>query len=131
MLGTGVHRDVDMSLDLVVGPPNAGRAGAIRRRFGAALDRDPVLVVPTRDDVDRFERELSADGAAVGGSVWTFPALFEDVARAAGVEHPPRLGESQRRWLVRAAVRDAGVRILRRSARSAGFASAMDRLIDE
>src|SRR6266511_2166730 len=131
MLETNADRDADMSLSLIVGPPNAGRAGAIRKRFMDALDRDPVLVVPTRDDVDRFERELAEGGAVVGGSVWTFPALFDEVAHATGVGHPPRLGDSQRRWLVRAAIRDAPVRILRASARSAGFASAMDRLIDD
>ena len=47
-----------MSLSLIVGPPNSGRAGEIRARLEAALDRDPVLVVPTLDDADRFEREL-------------------------------------------------------------------------
>ena len=62
-----------MSLSLVVGPPNAGRAGAILRRFGEALDHDPLLVVPTRDDVDRFERELVAGRRRVlGGSIGTF-----------------------------------------------------------
>jgi ATP-dependent helicase/DNAse subunit B len=131
MLGSSADPDADMTLNLVVGPPNAGRAGTLRQRFTDALDRDPVLVVPTRDDVDRFERELSAGGGLVGGSVWTFPALFEDVARATGVEHPPRLGDSQRRWLMRAATRDADLRILRASARSPGFAPAMDRLIDD
>ena len=49
-----------MSLELIVGPPNSGRAGAVLDRFGAALERDPLLVVPTSDDVDRFERELCA-----------------------------------------------------------------------
>src|SRR5215218_377418 len=131
MLGRSAYRDAGMTLNLVVGPPNAGRAGAIRRRFAAALASDPVLVVPTRDDVDRFERELSEDGGVAGGSVWTFPALFDEVASATGVDHPPRLGDAQRRRLVRVATRDADVRILRASARSAGFAPAMDRLIDD
>jgi ATP-dependent helicase/DNAse subunit B len=120
-----------MSLSLIVGPPNAGRAGAIRRRFTEALDREPILVVPTRDDVERFERELSEGGGIVGGSVGTFPALFEEVARATGVDLPPRLTDAQRQWLIRAAVREAGVGALRASAASAGFASAMERLLGE
>ena len=120
-----------MSLGLVVGPPNAGRAGAILRRFEAALDRDPLLVVPTRDDVDRFERELSSDGGTLGGTVTTFPALFEEVAAATGVELPPQLGDAQRLWLVREAIRDADIPILRASAGSPGFAPAMDRLLGE
>jgi ATP-dependent helicase/DNAse subunit B len=120
-----------MSLSLVVGPPNAGRAGAIRRRFLDAIDANPVLVVPTRDDVDRFERELSEDGGVVGGSVGTFPALFEDIARATGIDLPARLSDSQRLWLVRAAVGEAGVGALRASAASPGFAPAMERLLGE
>ena len=120
-----------LTLDLIVGPPNAGRAGAIRRRFAEALGRDPILVVPTRDDVDRFERELSGDGGLVGGSVDTFPALFEDVARATGAGLPPRLSDAQRLWLVREAVGRAGVSALRASAESPGFAPAMERLLGE
>ena len=55
-----------MSLSLIVGPPNSGRAGEIRARLEAALDRDPVLVVPTLDDADRFERELCRGGRRRG-----------------------------------------------------------------
>ena len=40
-----------MPLLLLHGPLNSGRAGLIRERFLAALGRDPVLVVPTLDDV--------------------------------------------------------------------------------
>jgi ATP-dependent helicase/DNAse subunit B len=119
------------SLNLIVGPPNAGRAGAIRRRFTEALDHDPILVVPTRDDVDRFERELSEDAGLVGGSVGTFPALFEDVARATGAGLPARLTEAQRLWLVREAVAEEGTGALRASAASPGFAPAMERLLGE
>jgi hypothetical protein len=49
-----------MPLEVIQGPPNSGRAGAILDRFRAVLDSDPVLVVPTGDDVATFERELSA-----------------------------------------------------------------------
>ncbi len=40
-----------MPLKLIHGPPNSGRAGLVRRAFLAARERDPVLVVPTVDDV--------------------------------------------------------------------------------
>ena len=43
-----------MPISVIVGPPNSGRAGAIRERLEAALDREPVLVVPTADDAARF-----------------------------------------------------------------------------
>ena len=44
-----------MSLRLITGAPNSGRAGAIRARIGELIERDPVLVVPNMEDVDRFE----------------------------------------------------------------------------
>jgi ATP-dependent helicase/DNAse subunit B len=121
-----------MPLALVVGPPNAGRAGAIRRRFTEVLDRDPVLVVPTRDDADRFERELvEASDVVVGGSVRTFQRLFEDVARSTGLDQAPVLTDAQRGWLVRRAIDDCDLRVLHASASSDGFAPAMDRLLDD
>ncbi len=49
-----------MPLKLIAGPPNSGRTGAVLERFRAAAGRDPVLVVPTGDDVERFERELTS-----------------------------------------------------------------------
>ena len=89
-----------MALSLIVGPPNSGRAGEIRRALSAALRDEPVLVVPTGDDVARFERELSrgdGGGAFLGASVRTFERLFEDVADAVGADVPPSLGIAQRR----------------------------------
>src|SRR5918999_4821170 len=100
-----------MSLALIVGPPNSGRAGEIRARLEAALDRDPVLVVPTFDDADRFERELCTrspgrggrDRAVVGASIQTFGGFSEEVARATGAMLRPLLSDTQRLALVRAA----------------------------
>jgi ATP-dependent helicase/DNAse subunit B len=125
MLGT-------MPLSLIAGPPNSGRAGEIRRRFTELIEADPVLVVPTRDDAERFEREL-CDGAeaVVGGSVRTFPWLFEDIARAAGAERARRLTAAQRLALVRWSVRVADLGLLRASAATPGFAPAAERLIGE
>src|SRR5436190_1448203 len=106
-----------MSLSLIVGPPNSGKAGEILARLGAQLERDPVLVVPTLDDADRFERELCrASGSAVlGVSIRTFRRLFEDVALATGTATPPSLTDAQRLHLVRRAVGQARPRILARS----------------
>src|SRR4029077_14649069 len=85
-----------MPLKLIHGPPNSGRAGLLRRRFVAVLERDPVLVVPNVDDVFAFERELCAEGAALGGAPMTFAALFRTVATAGGVPPGAELSPAQR-----------------------------------
>jgi ATP-dependent helicase/DNAse subunit B len=122
-----------MPLSLIHGPPNSGRAGLIRRRFTAALDRDPVLVVPTADDVYSFERELCAGGAALGGAVMTFGGLFRAVATAGGSPPEGELTAAQRLRTVSLAIaaRRGGLGPLRRSAARPGFALAFERLLDE
>src|SRR5436190_2978926 len=125
MLGT-------MSLSLIVGPPNSGRAGEIEARFEEALEHDPVLVVPTLDDVDRFERELCGDGRAlVGGTIATFRRLADEVAVSTGAELRPLLSAAQRLALIRATIRETDLRLLRGSAALPGFAPALERLIGE
>jgi RecB family exonuclease len=122
-----------MPLHLIHGPPNSGRAGLVRRRFVAALDRDPVLVVPTVDDVFAFERELCQQGAALGGAAMTFGALFRTVATAGGAPPGAELAPAQRLRTIEVAVatrlRQLGP--LRRSASRLGFARAFERLLDE
>ncbi|MDQ3724660.1 MAG: hypothetical protein M3335_02015, partial [Actinomycetota bacterium] len=80
-----------MPLKLIHGPPNSSKRGEVLRAFRDLLDRDPVLVVPTTDDVFSFEQELCAaggrGGAVLGGSAMTFGALFSTVTTAAGA--PP------------------------------------------
>ncbi len=122
-----------MGLQLIVGPPNSGRTGAILDRFTAVLGDDPLLVVPTSDDVDRFERELCGrPGSGLGGSVTSFPGLFGEVARVYGLGARGTLSRMQRVWLCRAAAReDRELRLLARSARSEGFAPALEGLISE
>ena len=121
-----------MSLQLIVGPPNSGRAGEILTRLRAALDRDPLLVVPTGDDIARFERDLCADGhAAIGATIRTFGSLTDEIALATAADVLPPLTAPQRLALVRAATAATPLRLLSRSARSTGFASALDLLIGE
>ncbi len=122
-----------MSLKLIHGPPNSGRAGLIRSRFGAALSHEPLLVVPNADDVFAFERELCEERATLGGSVMTFSGLFREVLRAGGRPPPTELGAAQRRRAVSIAIteRQAGLGPLRRSAARPGFAVALERLLDE
>src|SRR6478672_10599919 len=123
----------DMPLNLIHGPPNSGRAGLIRRRFAAALERDPVLVVPTVDDVFSFERELCESGAALGGAAMTFGALFRTVATVGGMPPGAELSAAQRLRAISAAVEAQMARLgpLRRSAERPGFPRALARLLDE
>ena len=117
---------------MIVGPPNSGRAGEVRRRIEAARDLDPVLVVPTGDDATRFERDLcEGAGAVLGTSIRTFASLTADVARAGAVAPAAALTPPQRLALTRAAVRATDLDQLRRSARRPGFAPALATLIGE
>ncbi len=122
-----------MPLKLIQGPPNSGRAGLIRRRFAAVLERDPVLVVPNVDDVFAFERELCAEGAQLGGAAMTFGAFFRTVATAGGVPPGAELSPAQRLRTIAVAVEARRGRLgpLRRSAARPGFARAFARLLDE
>jgi RecB family exonuclease len=120
-------------LKLIHGPPNSGRAGLVRRRFAAALDRDPILVVPNVDDVFAFERELCQEGAALGGAAMTFGALFRTVATAGGLPPGAELSPAQRLRTIAVAVEARLARLgpLRRSAARPGFPQAFSRLLDE
>jgi RecB family exonuclease len=120
-------------LKLIHGPPNSGKRGLILRGFAAALERDPVLVVPTVDDVFSFERELCREGAVLGGAAMTFGALFRTIATAAGAPPGSELTPAQRLRTIAVAVEAAGEQLgpLRRSASRPGFAAAFERLLDE
>lgn len=122
-----------MSLTVISGPPGSGREASILARFEALQDSDPVLVAPTGDDVDRLERELChrRTGGLLGGSVTSFPGLFEEVERATDSLGAPRLSRMQSVWLARAAARRTPLRQLRRSATREGFAPALAALISD
>src|SRR5262245_28455567 len=107
-----------MPLTLIHGPPNSGRADLVESLFRERLDRDPVLVLPTLDDVFRFERRLCETGGALGGSAMTFADLFREVAAATGAAATEVLTPAQRLAAVSAAVAARRRRLgpLRRSA---------------
>ena len=122
-----------MPLKLIYGPPNSGKRGEILRAFRGALDRDPVLVLPTTDDVFDFERELCGDGALLGGAAMTFGALFRTVVTAAGAPPGAELSPTQRLRAIAVAAEECRERLrpLRRSAGRPRFAAALERLFDE
>lgn len=122
-----------MPLKLIHGPPNSGKRGLILSAFAAAIDRDPILVVPNVDDVFDFERELCRGGAALGGTVTTFRGLIGTVARSTGASPAPSLTPAQRLRAVTVAVAESRGRLvpLRRSSTRAGFAASLSRLLEE
>jgi len=121
-----------MPLKLIHGPPNSGRADRIEALFREALDRNPVLVLPTLDDVFRFERSLCHAGAALGGAAMTFGELFREVARCTGAATQAEMTPAQRLAAVATGIaqRDA-LGPLRRSAARPGFAIPFERLLAE
>jgi ATP-dependent helicase/DNAse subunit B len=120
-----------MALTLLVGPANAGKVERLLDRYLAALDRDPILIVPNRPDVDWAERELLARSPALlGGWICTFPDLFARIAEG----HPQQrrvLSETQQVLALRAAVARTELNGLGESARSAGFVDALRDAIRE
>jgi ATP-dependent helicase/nuclease subunit B len=120
-----------MGLTLLAGPANAGKVALLLERYLDQLDREPILIVPNRPDVDRVERDLLArTGALLGGSIGTFDDLFRRIARGNGA-HRPLAGEAQRLLLVRRAVADAPLNGLGASARFGGFVDALASVLAE
>jgi len=67
-------------LSIVKGPPNSGRTELVRERFEARLRDDPVLVVPSTDDIFGWERRLTRSrGAFLGGKVVHFKDLVDEI----------------------------------------------------
>jgi PD-(D/E)XK nuclease superfamily len=119
-----------VGLSLVVGPANAGKVALLLDRYLEAIDRDPVLVVPTGADVEPVERDLlRRSGALLGGSVGTFDDVFESIARGeTGASARPargRIRPSQRRLLLARVVARGSLDGLAASARFPGFTTAL------
>jgi ATP-dependent helicase/DNAse subunit B len=121
-----------MGVKLIIGPPNSGRTGAVLDAFRAAAAHDPVLVVPTVDDVERFESELTRGGEAViGASVGTFDRLFALVMRAVDAPAGAPLTRTQRRRIAGEAVARTNLKLLAASASRPGFPAALEELFSE
>ncbi len=122
----------NVTLNVIAGPPNSGRTGAVLDRFREAMSRDPILVVPTVDDVERFEEELTRDGAPlVGATVCTFNRLFKLVASTIGVPVRPLLSPVESRRIAAEAVARTDLKRLAPSSRQPGFATALEELVSE
>jgi ATP-dependent helicase/DNAse subunit B len=73
-------------ITLITGPANAGKARVVLDGVHAWSRRgeDPLLVVPTRADVERYRRELAERGLVLGVRVERFEGLMREVIRRAG-----------------------------------------------
>lgn len=122
-----------MSLTLVTGPANAGKAGEVLGGYRARLDEEPILVVPAFRDVQHSQRELAAHGAVFGTRVVRFAWLFETVAERCGapVGRGRRASRVQRQLVVEHAIAGAGLEALAASAGRPGFVRAASRLMAE
>ena len=97
-----------MALTLLSGPANAGKVALLLERYLAELDREPVLIVPNRSDVEQVERELlRTAGCLLAGSIGTFDDLFERIARE-GSRWRLSVSELQRTLLLRRLVERNG-----------------------
>ena len=116
-----------MPLTLLVGPANAGKVELLLDRYLAALEREPVLIVPQASDVAARERELLAKRPALlRGTIGTFDDLFRRLAPGQRTAT-----EAQQTFVLRRAVARASLNGLSTSARSAGFVDALRDVVRE
>ena len=119
-----------MPLKLVTGPANSGKAGVVLDAYRARLREEPILVVPSLEDVEHTQRELAEGGAVFGAQVLRFDWLFREIARRAG-HHERPASDLQRELIVEEAVRSLELSALASSARRPGFVRAAARLVAE
>ncbi len=119
-----------MPLHLITGPANAEKARVVLDAYVAAAAREPLLVVPTRPDVDRYRRELAERGLVFGARVLTADGLVRELAKRAGLRSRP-LGELARERVTAAALVGLSLPVLGASASSPGFLRALLALVDE
>jgi ATP-dependent helicase/DNAse subunit B len=119
-----------MSLTLVTGPANAAKAGEVLGGLRARLDDEPILVVPSFQDVEHAQRELAERGAVFGARVLRFDWLFREIAERGGYRQRVA-SEVQRELIVEQAVRKAELDVLAESAAQSGFARAAVRFVAE
>jgi ATP-dependent helicase/DNAse subunit B len=96
-----------MPITLITGPANAGKARAVLDvlREHRARGERPLLIVPTRADVERYGRELADAGLAPGARVERFDGLIAEIVARAGGAQPPLGALARERVLATAAGR--------------------------
>ena len=119
-----------MPLTLVTGPANAAKAGEVLGGLRARLDEDPILVVPSFQDVEHAQRELAERGAVFGALVLRFEWLYREIAARVGVGERVA-SEVQRQLLLEETVARAELGVLAESAAQPGFVRAAARFVAE
>lgn len=121
-----------MPLTLITGPANSGKARAVLDRVRAEVARgnEPILVLPTRADVETYRRELAEAGVVLGVTVDRFRELVHEIAQRAGTGARP-LGALARERLAAAVAASAPLGPLAEAARTPGFARALAGLVAE
>jgi ATP-dependent helicase/DNAse subunit B len=76
-----------MPITLVTGPANSGKAQVLMDavRWHLAHGEEPLLIVPTRADVEHYLRELAGGQTAMGVRVERFAGLVAEAVRRAGI----------------------------------------------
>src|SRR5205823_4076682 len=120
-----------MALTLLAGPASSGKVAALLERYLHLLERDPVLIVPNRSDVDRIERDLlRRSPALMGGSIGTFDDVFRELARGDGRGRQV-VTDAQRVLVLRRAVARVSLNGLTRSSRFPGFGDSLAAVLGE
>jgi ATP-dependent helicase/DNAse subunit B len=116
-----------MSITLITGPANAGKAelvlDAVRKH--SAREQDPLLVVPTRADVEHYLRELAGESVAIGVRVERFAGLISEIVWRAGIGEAALGGLAHERLLAALAGRELA------GAAGSGFVRALSQLLGE
>jgi ATP-dependent helicase/DNAse subunit B len=119
-----------MALTLVTGPANSAKAQVVLDAVRAAAPRDPLLVCPTRADVDHYRAELARDGIVFGPRIVRFSGLIRAIAQVVELPGEP-LSDLARERVVVAAIAEARLDVLAESATTPGFPAALGRLVSE
>lgn len=121
-----------MPITLITGPANSGKARAVldAARAQAARGREPILVLPTRADVEHYRRELAESGLVLGIRLERFRGLVAEAARRAEVGGRP-LGALARERLAAAVASSTRLGALAAAAATPGFARALADLVAE